>query len=302
MSVEKIEFGGMIERMDDGAHSFWLEEINGKVQTSVRKKRKYKTKKKEYNGWGSTSLIQFLESIGRDTSNKITQSEVTNIISDYVKQNNLLHPTKKKRVVCDGRLHMLFGRKSISRLKITELLESHFADNCGESSDDVLFDSEDDENASVTCETPKPASSERKSQPRRPVFEKPRSCFAAVNPFNIKLVYLKRSLVEQILKDPETFETKVIGGFIRIKCDPNDYLQKNSHQLLQVTGNLPYIGLTLHSNKCFFVFITLNVQDSLKGMLINCFSFILVLVKVAATNKNANGNVLTVYYFLTSLA
>ncbi|GAU28484.1 hypothetical protein TSUD_294870, partial [Trifolium subterraneum] len=228
----------MIERTDDGAAfgNFWVEEINGEVQTSVRKKRKYKPKKKEYNGWGSTSLIQFLESIGRDTTNKITQSDVTQIINDYVKQNNLIHPTKKKRIECDARLHLLFGRKSISRLKISDLLESHFVENCGQSDDDFLFDSEDDEYVPGACETPKPASLERKSQPKKHVVEKPRSCFAAVNPFNIKLVYLKRSLVERLLKDPETFETKVVGIFIRIKCDPNDYLQKNSHQLLQITG------------------------------------------------------------------
>ncbi|CAJ2637037.1 unnamed protein product [Trifolium pratense] len=228
----------MIERADDGAPfgNFWIEEINGEVQTSVRKKRKYKPKKKEYNGWGSTSLIQFLESIGIDTTNKITQSDVTQIINDYVKQNNLLHPTKKKRIECDARLHLLFGRKSISRLKISDLLESHFEENCGQSDDDFLFDSEDDEYVPGTCEIPKPVSSERKNHPKKHVVEKPRSYFAAVIPFNIKLVYLKKSLVDELLKDPETFETKVVGSFIRIKCDPNDYLQKNSHQLLQITG------------------------------------------------------------------
>ncbi|TKY53330.1 hypothetical protein E2542_SST24857 [Spatholobus suberectus] len=83
--------------MDDKPHdvSFWLEEINGKVQTPMRTKRKYKTKK-------------------RDTRTKISQSEVTNIIIEYVKQNNLFHKMKKKRIECDERLHSLFGRKTIS--------------------------------------------------------------------------------------------------------------------------------------------------------------------------------------------
>jgi len=230
----------MIGRMGDEPHagSFGLEEIYGGVPTPMRRKRKYRTKKKEYQGWGSTSLIWFLESIGRDTSTEITQSEVANIVMEYVKQHNLFHKTKKKRIECDEKLHLLFGRKTISRLKINDLLESHFAENCEESSDGIFFDSEDDESALTACETPRTAPSERKSQPKKPAFEKPRSCFAAIVPANIKLVYLKRSLVEDLLKDPETFETKVVGSFIRIRCDPNDYLQKNSHQLLQVTGNL----------------------------------------------------------------
>lgn len=221
--------------MDDESHDgFWLEEINGNDETPVRKKRKYRTKKKEYQGWGSTSLIWFLESIGRDTSSEIAQGEVANIILEYVKQHGLFHKTKKKRIECDQRLHSLFGRKSISRLKINDLLESHFAKNSEESSDDFLFNSDDDENAFP--ETPRTtAHSERKIQPKKPIFEKPRSCFAAIVPANIKLVYLKRGLVEELLKEPETFETKVLGSFIRIKRDPNDYLQKNSHQLLQVT-------------------------------------------------------------------
>ncbi|XP_061364291.1 uncharacterized protein At5g08430-like isoform X2 [Gastrolobium bilobum] len=223
----------MIKRMDDEGHvdSFWKEEISQKVQTPMTKKRKYTKKKKEYDGWGSTSLIRFLGSIGRDTSNQMTQSDVTKIVNDYVKQNGLHHPTKKKRIVCDEKLHLLFRRKAISRLKINDLLESHFAENCEESSDDIFSNSEDD-----ACETPKTTGSERKSHPKIPLMEKPRSCFAAIIPDNIKLVYLKKSLVEELLKDPETFETKVVGSFIRIRSDPNDYLQKNPFQLLQVTG------------------------------------------------------------------
>lgn len=229
----------MVGRMDDESNvgSFWMEEINGKVQTPVTRKRKYRTKKKEFHGWGSVPLILFLQSIGRDTKKEIAQSEVANIVMEYVKQKSLFHKTKKKRIECDEKLHSLFKRKTISRLKINDLLESHFAENCEESSDDVLFDSEEDDAFSM-CETPRTAPSEKRSQLKKPVFEKPRSCFAAVVPANIKLVYLKRSLVEKLLTDPETFETKVVGSFIRIKSDPNDYLQKNSHQLLQVTGNL----------------------------------------------------------------
>ncbi|XP_061351750.1 uncharacterized protein At5g08430-like [Gastrolobium bilobum] len=206
------------------------------VETSMRQKRRYRRKKMEYDGWGSTSLIQFLNSIGRDTSNKMTENEVDELVTQYVRQNGLLHPKKKRTVVCDERLYLLFRRKTISRLRINHFLEPHFAENREEYSDDAASNSEDDKNTVATRKTRKITGSEMMNELKKPVVEKPKSCFAAIIPNNIKLVYLKKSLVEELLKDPETFDTKVVGSFIRTKSDPNDYLQKNRFQLLQVTG------------------------------------------------------------------
>ncbi|KAK4283254.1 hypothetical protein QN277_000227 [Acacia crassicarpa] len=215
---------------------FWVGEFNGKAYTPTRLKRKVRSKKKEYIGWGSTLLISFLESLGKDTSEPLTQYDVTAIVNEYIVRNNLIHPQKKKRIVCDERLHSLFGRKSIGRVKVYELLESHFAANCDESSDDPLLNSEDDENNLATCESPKKRTPASKTLSKKRVSKKPKSCFAAIIPANIKLLYLRKSLAQDLLKDPETFESKLVGSFIRIRCDPNDYLQKNSHQLLLVTG------------------------------------------------------------------
>lgn len=209
--------------------------------TPRRSKRLYRSKKQEFLGWGSKPLVEFLDSIGKDTSHQISQYDVASIIADYVNQRKLLHPTKKKRIVCDERLHSLFGRKSIARIKIYDLLQQHFADNLEDDSSDSDSDSNDD----VLDDEDEEPKQPRKKQKRRVALEAPpppvpKSCFAAVIPENVKLVYLRRSVVEALLKQDEAqvFEEKVVGSFVRTKSDPNDYLQKNSHQLLQVKAIL----------------------------------------------------------------
>ncbi|KAK9292434.1 hypothetical protein L1049_020405 [Liquidambar formosana] len=222
--------------VEDGT-LFWMEESKGQICFTMKTKRKVKSKKKEFVGWGSRQLFEFLESIGQDTNKQLSQYDVTAIINEYVNANNLIHPRKKKRIVCDERLHSLFGRKSVGRNKIHDLLEAHFAENQEESDDGFFYSSEEGEDDVLTPhKQQKISSSDRKTHQKKIVVETPKSCFASVIPENIKLIYLKKSLVEDLLKEPATFENKVVGSFVRIKSDPNDYFQKNSHQLLQVTG------------------------------------------------------------------
>lgn len=210
--------------------SFWVEESKDQLPISLKRKRNVRIKKLEFVGWGSRPLIEFLQSIGKDTSRTYSQQEVTAIVTAYVNSNDLLNPQKKKRVLCDARLHSLFGKKSIPRMKIYDLLEVHFSENHDESEDEPS-DSSEEEDILI-------ASKGRRStgSPKKKVPVVPKSCFAAVIAENIKLVYLKRSLVQDLLKTPGSFEDKVVGSFVRVKSDPNDYSQKNSHQLQQVEG------------------------------------------------------------------
>lgn len=71
-------------------------------------KKKAKSKKKEFIGWGSRPLIEFLSSIGEDSTKELSQNDVTTIITDYCRENKLFDPEKKKRkVLCDERLQSL---------------------------------------------------------------------------------------------------------------------------------------------------------------------------------------------------
>lgn len=215
----------------------WIEEGNGE-QVPTPRTRKWTRRKKEFVGWGSKQLIGFLGSLGLQTAQKMSQEAVTNTINQYINERKLLHPDKKKKVMCDERLHALFGRKSVNRNKIHDLLEGHLAENQVQSDDDQLYSSEDkEEDGSALSKRQKVSSLDRKVVPKKKVFEVSKSSLAAITPENIKLVYLKKTLVQELLKDPETFESKVVGSFVRIKADPLDIFQKTSHVIQLVTGN-----------------------------------------------------------------
>ncbi|XP_038682218.1 zinc finger CCCH domain-containing protein 19-like isoform X2 [Tripterygium wilfordii] len=200
--------------------------------------RKVKSKKKEFVGWGSKQLFEFLASLGRDTSEVLSQYDVTSIVSEYCKRNNLFDPQKKNKVICDAKLHTLLGRKSMSRKGIYNLLNAHFAENMEESDYNFECNSKDKvENLLIVSNRHCSKSNTKFHNLRKEVVQNvQRSCFASMVVENFKLVYLRRSLVEELLTQPQTFDVKVSGSLVRVKSDPNDYLQKNSHQLLQVTG------------------------------------------------------------------
>ncbi|ESQ40790.1 hypothetical protein EUTSA_v10013270mg [Eutrema salsugineum] len=202
----------------------WVEE--GNVYSTGSRKRKARPKRFQFVGWGSRQLIEFLQSLGKDTTHKISRFEVSDTIARYISENGLLDPSNKKRVACDHKLISLFGTKTILRIKVYDLLEKHYQENQDDSEFDFLFEDE----PQIISPSDKIANRTRK------VVQKPNGTFAAIVTDNIKLLYLRKSLVQELVKSPDTFESKMLASFVRIKSDPNDYLQKNPYQLVQVTG------------------------------------------------------------------
>ncbi|MED6137723.1 hypothetical protein PIB30_067587 [Stylosanthes scabra] len=197
---------------------------------------KLKDKQMKFIGWSSRILLAFLESIGKDTSRKLSEQEVVSIIMDYCKENKLFDPEKKKRVLCDEQLRSLLGRKLVYRNSIRKLLERHFSDNFDDMEIDTSNSSEDrDDNERLELSRQKKLISSTRSH-KNLDFKEKQSCFGAIVSANLKLVYLKRSLVEELLKQPENFDCKVMGSFVRVKTNPYEIYQKNSHKLEQVLG------------------------------------------------------------------
>ncbi|KAL7194124.1 hypothetical protein ACSBR1_034524 [Camellia fascicularis] len=198
----------MDERVDD-APFFYMEESQELLSVPMNLKRKVRPKKMDFVGWGSKPLIEFLESIGKDTSKQVSQYEVAAIINDYVNKNIFIHPQKKKRILYDERLHYLFGGKSVARIKIYDSLETHFFENQDGLEDEFFYSSEEnDENTMVVSKLQN--SDQKNIHQRKKVAEIPKSCFAAIIFTNIKLVYLNRSLAQDLLTDPEAFQSKVV--------------------------------------------------------------------------------------------
>ncbi|CAH8365067.1 unnamed protein product [Eruca vesicaria subsp. sativa] len=166
-----------------------MDDYNRNVTGSSRKR----------SSWGSRNLIEFLESLGRDITNKISENDVTTVITKYIRENHLMSKKRKIKtktvVACDERLRLLFERREISIVKLPDLVAKLFNEKQRLSSSDEMGEQ---------------------------VVQKP-----AIVRDDIKILYLRKSLVQELAKSFETFESKVVGGFVRIM---------NPYQLVQVTG------------------------------------------------------------------
>ncbi|TXG53676.1 hypothetical protein EZV62_018932 [Acer yangbiense] len=189
-----------------------------------------RSKKMEFIGWGSKPLLDFLASIGKDTNQEMSQGYITTLITEYCRENKLFHSENEIKIICDSTLQTLFRRKIVNRNSIYRLLTTHLAENLDRSEDEFRLSSEDDD--FVLCKSQQRMSSGKNCMGKKVVIDVQKCCFAAIIPENVKLVYLRKSLVEKLSNEIETFEVKVIGSFVRVKSD----LPRNSHQLVQVTG------------------------------------------------------------------
>lgn len=218
------------------------------LQRSMGKRKA--PKEQEYLGWGSKPLIDFLRSIGKDTTKQLSQYDLDSIIFAYIRDRNLFHPEKKRKVLCDDKLYSIFRKKSLDRMKIYGLLGAHISENLvlldentSEDEDENKNKLEDKKKDTVIVGKKGTVSSDITSLENEVSPSVRQSCFASVVTDNIKLVYLRRSLLEELLKQPENSESKIQGSFVRVKNDPRDYLQRNSHQLLQVEGKLFVVNI-----------------------------------------------------------
>ncbi|KAG7020684.1 Zinc finger CCCH domain-containing protein 44, partial [Cucurbita argyrosperma subsp. argyrosperma] len=184
--------------------------------------------------WGSKPLIEFLTSIGVDITTQLSQCDVSSIILKYVQERDLIHPIKKKKIICDRNLHLIFKKNTIPLNQIDALLGPHFShgnDTQRTNNEKKRCLESDSQNGDAKHQ--KTLSCSQEKSPNDKAY------FASIVAHNMKLVYLRKSLVEDFLEQPESFEDKVVGSFVKVMETESREIRskgKISQQLLQVTA------------------------------------------------------------------
>ncbi|CAG7860414.1 unnamed protein product [Brassica rapa] len=227
--------GIKIKDDDDDGPEFSL--TNYGVDDVEDYKTTLKPKRMEFIGWGSKPLIEFLTSIGEDTREEMSQHTVDSVIRRYIRQKNLLDDEKKnkKKVRCDEKLFSIFRKKYVNQRRIYSLLNAHFKENADQLEYISLLErgfGEKNENVSVPCKKQKTDMSDEETCEEEVKPEMRPTGLAMISADNIKLVYLRKSLVLELLKKSKSFRNKVVGSFVKVRNDPRDPI---AFQILQVT-------------------------------------------------------------------
>ncbi|XP_068646952.1 uncharacterized protein At5g08430-like isoform X3 [Aristolochia californica] len=235
---DKDELMSDIDYMEDDMMFPHPDKTLGRSNQMKKYLKRVPSRKTEFIGWGSKVLLNFLTSLGKEVDEPIPESDVYDIVMDYIRENKLTCEGKKRKVACDERLQPLFRRKVVNRNKISDYLESHFVEN--QMSEEEYLCGSDDESLLDSCKRLKSKLKQNKFELQsfnEKAVELYKNSYASIVMENIKLIYLKRSLVVRLLKNPEIFTDKVVGGYVRVKPEPNDSsVTKKTFQLMQVTG------------------------------------------------------------------
>ncbi|PWA57036.1 zinc finger, PHD-type [Artemisia annua] len=193
----------------------------------------------ENTEWATEELLEFVAHMGNNNKSYQSQFDVQALLLEYIKTNKLRDPRKKSQIICDARLTRLFNKPRVGHFEMLKLLESHFLIKEDSQIDKSAVDTEvglgdDDED----YETAKRDGKDKKRKIRKKADREPQSNredFAAIDVHNINLIYLKRKFLEDLLDDTETFNSKVVGTFVRIRIQGANNKQ-DIYRLVQVTG------------------------------------------------------------------
>ncbi|KAL2905427.1 Zinc finger CCCH domain-containing protein 19 [Bienertia sinuspersici] len=192
--------------------------------------------------WASKELLEFIAHMKNGETSVLSQFDVQALLLDYIRKNNLRDPRRKCQIICDRRLETLFGKERVGHFEMLKLLEYHFKEESRTNgvirgaAVDPLAGQLETEGTNGDNQTP---CRETRRQSRKKAEDKGRriklDSYAAIDVHNINLIYLKRSLLENLMVDAGNFHDKAVGSVVRIRISSNDQKQ-DMHRLVRIIG------------------------------------------------------------------
>uniref|UniRef100_J3LJ69 Zinc finger CCCH domain-containing protein 44 n=1 Tax=Oryza brachyantha TaxID=4533 RepID=J3LJ69_ORYBR len=192
--------------------------------------------------WASPELLEFVGHMRNGDLSFISQFDVQALLLDYIKQNNLRDPQRKSQIICDSRLHRLFRKTRVAHFEMLKLLEMHFLVSepsaVNDDSQGITNPSSAQiDHASGYSDMAAKFSPDRRRRMHRKMERESQANpedYAAIDMHNISLIYLRRSLMEDLIDDP-TFSDKISGAFVRIRISGLGQKQ-DMYRLVKVVG------------------------------------------------------------------
>jgi chromatin remodeling complex protein RSC6 len=203
--------------------------------------------------WASPELLEFVGHMKDGDQSFMSQFDVQTLLLEYIKKNNLRDPQRKSQIICDARLHCLFRKTRVAHFEMLKLLEMHFPVS---KTSTVTYNSQvaiDLNSAQIDTNgysdmTAKPSPDKRRKIHRK-MEREPQvnpEAYAAVDMHNINLIYMRRSLMEELIDDAAFLE-KINGAFVRIKIFGVGQKQ-DMYRLVKVVGKLILCLFFLYSS------------------------------------------------------
>jgi hypothetical protein len=193
--------------------------------------------------WASPELLEFVGHMRDGDQSFISQFDVQTLLLEYIKKNNLRDPKRKSQIVCDTRLHCLFRKSRVAHFEMLKLLEMHFLINETPKVSDKSEVTINPNSAQVDTNGYNDMAAKSSPEKRRRMHRKMDreaqvilEAYAAIDMHNINLIYMRRSLMEDLIDDA-TFSDKICGAFVRIKISGVGQKQ-DIYRLVKVIGKL----------------------------------------------------------------
>ncbi|KAL8118098.1 zinc finger CCCH domain-containing protein 44 isoform X2 [Apium graveolens] len=200
--------------------------------------------------WATKELLDFVAHMKNGDTSVLSQFDVQELLLEYIKRNNLRDPQLKSHILCDSRLKLLFDKPRVGHFEMLKLLEFHFLVKQEAPKDVFIKGGVVDvneihelahKNSDNLMGKDKKRKTRKKSEELAPQTNP--NEYAAIDVHNINMIYLRRSLMENLIEDKENFRDKVVGSVVRIRISGGE--QKNDmYRLVQVIGaikvSVPY--------------------------------------------------------------